>query len=52
MHWKELNDTVARALDRFPPPAYRLGPPILELVFLSAQYTIEDPKNHIVLDPN
>jgi hypothetical protein len=23
----------------------RLGPPILELVFLSAQYTIEDPKN-------
>ena len=24
MHWKELNDTVARALDRFPPPAYMI----------------------------
>jgi hypothetical protein len=24
MHWKELNDTVARALDRFPPPAYTI----------------------------
>jgi hypothetical protein len=24
MHWKEINDTVARALDNFPLPAYRI----------------------------
>jgi hypothetical protein len=29
----------------------RIEPPILELEFLSAQYTMEDPKNHMVFEP-
>jgi len=29
----------------------RLGHPILELEFLSVQYTMEEPENHMVFEP-